>query len=351
MDFQKLDTSELERIASEARARIALAADEATLEGLRVEYLGKRGVLSLARERLRELPPEERPAAGRALNAAWEEVERAYEERRAALRAEETKRRLEAERLDLSLPGEPYPLGAAHPILRVIEEIEEIFLHLGYSVVEGPEVEWDLYNFERLNIPPDHPARDMQDSFYLAEDVLLRTHTSPVQVRTLLARGGGLPVRIVAPGTVYRRDEDDATHSHMFTQVEGLVVDEGVSLADLKGTLLAFARAFFGEGTRIRLRPSFFPFTEPSVEVDVSCHKCGGVGCNVCKFTGWIEVLGAGMVHPEVLRGAGYDPERVSGFAFGLGVERLAMIKYGVEDIRSFYTGDVRFLRPFRVHA
>jgi len=229
----------------------------------------------------------------------------------------------------------------------VIEQAEDIFLGLGFEVAEGPEVELDHFNFEMLNIPKNHPARDMQDSFYITEEILLRTQTSPVQARTLLRKEGKTPVKIICPGKVYRRDDDDATHSHQFTQIEGLVVDKGIRMSDLKGTLLTFARQMFGEHQQIRLRPSFFPFTEPSVEVDIQCILCGGEGCRICKHTGWIEILGAGMVHPRVLEMGGYNPREVSGFAFGMGVERIAMLRYGIEDIRHFYTNDVRFLRQF----
>ncbi|WP_054673488.1 phenylalanine--tRNA ligase subunit alpha, partial [Calditerricola satsumensis] len=255
--------------------------------------------------------------------------------------------RLSAERLDVTLPGRPIPIGARHPLLQVIEEIEDIFIGLGFEVAEGPEVESDYYNFEALNLPKGHPARDMQDSFYITEEILLRTHTSPVQIRTMEAKGGAVPVKIICPGKVYRRDDDDATHSHQFMQVEGLVVDRGIRMSDLKGVLLAFAREMFGADVAIRLRPSYFPFTEPSAEVDITCVMCGGRGCRVCKETGWLEILGAGMVHPDVLRAGGYDPEQVSGFAFGMGVERIAMLKYGIDDIRHFYTNDVRFLEQF----
>jgi phenylalanyl-tRNA synthetase alpha chain len=234
-----------------------------------------------------------------------------------------------------------------HPLTRVIQEIEDVFLGMGYQIAEGPEVETDLYNFEMLNLPKDHPARDMQDTFYITEELLLRTHTSPMQVRTMERMRPNAPVKVIVPGRVYRRDEDDATHSHAFMQIEGLVVDEGIRMSDLKGTLEAFARAMFGPHQAVRLRPSFFPFTEPSAEVDLRCIVCDGQGCRVCKDTGWIEILGSGMVHPNVLEAAGYDSKRFTGFAFGMGVERIAMLKYGVEDIRSFYQNDVRLLKQF----
>lgn len=239
-------------------------------------------------------------------------------------------------------------IGAKHPLTRTVEEIEDLFLGLGYEIVEGFEVEQDYYNFEALNLPKSHPARDMQDSFYITDEILMRTHTSPVQARTMEQRNGEGPVKILCPGKVYRRDSDDATHSHQFTQIEGLVVDENIKMSDLKGTLELLAKQLFGEDREIRLRPSYFPFTEPSVEVDVSCFKCGGSGCNVCKQTGWIEILGAGMVHPNVLEKAGFDSNKYSGFAFGMGPDRIAMLKYGIEDIRHFYTNDVRFLNQFK---
>ncbi|CAM3548688.1 phenylalanine--tRNA ligase subunit alpha [Hydrogenibacillus schlegelii] len=337
----------LSTLAEAGRRRIAAAMTPEALEAVRVQLFGKKGELARFQAVLRSLPPEARPAFGQALNAARSALEAAYGERKAALEAAALEARLAAEAIDVTLPGEPLAPGARHPLSLIIEEIEEIFVSMGYRVAEGPDVEWDRYNFEMLNIPKDHPAREMQDSFYLTEEMLLRTHTSPVQVREMLKMGGKTPLKIICPGNVYRRDTDDATHSHMFTQVEGLVVGEGVRMSDLKGTLETFARRLFGEGTKIRLRPSYFPFTEPSAEVDVTCHACGGAGCRVCKGTGWLEVLGAGMVHPKVLEAGGYDPERVSGFAFGLGVERIAMIKFGVDDIRQFYLNDARVLRPF----
>jgi phenylalanyl-tRNA synthetase alpha chain len=274
-------------------------------------------------------------------------IEQRIEEQQQQFQKEATAQRLRSETIDVTLPGRSAKLGAIHPLNKIIEEIEDIFIGMGYSVAEGPQVEQDFYNFEALNLPKDHPARDMQDSFYVTEDILMRTHTSPVQVRTMLASQGNGPVKIICPGRVYRRDDDDATHSHMFTQIEGLVIDRHVRMSDLKGTLLQFVQQMFGSGTQIRLRPSFFPFTEPSAEVDVTCVMCGGAGCRVCKQTGWLEILGSGMVHPRVLEMSGFDPKEYSGFAFGMGVERIAMLKYGIDDIRHFYSGDVRFLRQF----
>lgn len=254
--------------------------------------------------------------------------------------------KLAADSIDVTLPGKPFTYGSKHPITRVIDEIKEIFMSMGYEVVEGPQIETDYYNFEALNLPKEHPARDMQDSFYITPETLLRTHTSPVQARTMEQKKGAVPVKVICPGTVYRRD-DDATHSPEFHQAEGLVIDENITMADLKGMLLTFARQMFGADREIRLRPSYFPFTEPSAEVDISCFVCGGKGCKLCKDTGWIEILGSGMVHPRVLEMSGYDPEKVRGFAFGIGIERIAMLKYGINDIRALFENDERFLKQF----
>jgi len=314
---------------------------------LRVQFLGKKGALTQILRGMGKLAPEERPVIGQLANRIRDEWEQELEKQEKALKEAALAAQLERERLDVTLPGKRQPVSSQHPLSRVIEQIEDIFVGLGFEIAEGPEVETDFYNFEALNIPPDHPARDMQDSFYITENILLRTHTSPVQIRAMEKKGGQVPVRIICPGKVYRRDDDDATHSHLFTQVEGLVVDEGIRMSDLKGILLAFAREMFGTDVEIRLRPSFFPFTEPSAEVDISCVICGGHGCRVCKDTGWLEILGSGMVHPRVLEVAGYDSEKYTGFAFGMGVERIAMLKYGIEDIRHFYTNDMRFLQQF----
>ncbi len=338
----------VESLRAEALSACTAAGSLAELEEVRVRYLGRRGALTALLRGLGDLDPVERPAVGSLANAVRDELERALEGRRAELAAAEEERRLQAEAVDVTLPGRRPQVGHAHPLQRVAAEIEAIFRNLGYDVFEGPEIEYDYYNFEALNIPPGHPAREMQDSFYVTDKVLLRTHTSPAQIRYMRSRAPALPVRMLAPGRVYRRD-DDATHSPMFHQVEGLLVDRDVSLADLKGTLAAFARRMFGEEARIRLRPSYFPFTEPSAEVDVSCTICGGRGgpCRTCKGTGWLEVLGAGMVHPDVLANGGYDPDAVSGFAFGMGVERIAMLKYGIDDLRLFFQNDLRFLAQF----
>lgn len=332
----------LDALEAEATAAVA-AADEGALEDLRVRYLGRRSSLTAILRGLGDLPPEARPVVGQRANAVKAAIEGALEARRLALRAA-ARVGLAADRLDSTLPGRPPMLGGLHPLTATLEDILEIFASLGFAVAEGPEVELDYYNFEALNIPKDHPARDMQDTFYITDEVLLRTHTSPVQVRVMEAQPP--PVRVVVPGKVYRRDAD-VTHSPMFHQVEGLLVDEGVTFADLKGTLTAFVRLFFGEATRLRFRPSFFPFTEPSAEVDISCVICRGAGCRVCSQGGWLEILGAGMVDPEVFRFVGYDSERFTGFAFGMGVERIAMLRYGIDDIRLFFENDLRFLEQF----
>ena len=255
--------------------------------------------------------------------------------------------KLRSEAIDITLPSTKIRVGSINPITKIINEVEDLFVSMGYDVLEGPEVESDLYNFEMLNLPKGHPARDTQDSFYITSDTLLRTQTSPVQVRTMLQNIEKTPIRIICPGKTYRKDNDDATHSHQFTQIEGLVVDKNISMSDLKGTLEIFAKRMFGSSREIRFRPSYFPFTEPSIEVDVSCFNCGGKGCNICKNTGWIEILGAGMVHPNVLNMCGYDSDKFTGFAFGIGPERIAMLKYGITDIRNFYTNDMRFLKEF----
>jgi phenylalanyl-tRNA synthetase alpha chain len=334
----------VDAILEEARGAAVAARSAAELEQLRVRFLGRQGELTQLLRSLGKLPPDERPLVGAAANEAKRELEALLDARLAEARDAERARERRQQRLDLTLPGRRPPLGAVHPLTRIHDEIVTIFVGLGFSVAEGPEIETDYYNFEALNFPPDHPARDMQDTFFLSVDRLLRTHTSPVQIRTMQAQRP--PVRIICPGTVYRRDAD-ITHSPMFTQVEGLAVDRHVTMADLKGTLELFAREMFGPRSRIRFRPSFFPFTEPSAEVDVICFLCGGEGCRVCKQSGWLEILGSGMVHPRVLRNVGYDPEEVTGWAFGMGIERIAMLKYGIDDIRLFFENDLRFLRQF----
>jgi phenylalanyl-tRNA synthetase alpha chain len=334
----------VQEILDRALVDIAGARSTSDLEQVRVGVLGRSGLLTALLRGLGSIPAADRPAVGAQANRAKAEIEQRLAERLEALRAEERKRALGAERVDLTLPGRYTAPGAVHPITRVQDEIIEVFAELGFSVAEGPEVETDYYNFSALNFPDDHPARDMQDTFHLSADTLLRTHTSPVQIRTMKAQPP--PVRIICPGKVYRRDAD-ITHSPMFHQVEALAVDVDISMADLKGTLELFAQEMFGPRSRIRFRPSFFPFTEPSAEVDVVCFLCGGDGCRVCTQSGWLEILGSGMVHPNVLRNVGYDPEAVTGWAFGMGVERVAMLKYGIDDIRLFFENDLRFLQQF----
>jgi phenylalanyl-tRNA synthetase alpha chain len=339
-----------ERLAGlkqEALQQLAQVQDERQLAELRVKFLGKKGLLTEILRGMGSLSAEERPEIGRLANEVREAIESGIAARQEQYERQATENRLRGETIDVTLPGRPSPLGSIHPLIKVIEEIEDIFIGMGYTVAEGPEVEKDYYNFEALNLPKNHPARDMQDSFYITEDILMRTHTSPVQVRTMERMQGRVPVKIICPGKVYRRDDDDATHSHLFTQIEGLVIDRDIRMSDLKGTLLQFAREMFGANAKIRLRPSFFPFTEPSAEVDISCMICEGNGCRTCKHTGWLEILGSGMVHPRVLEMSGYDPKEYSGFAFGMGVERIAMLKYGIDDIRHFYMNDLRFLRQF----
>lgn len=334
----------IERLRQEALAAVRLATTEEQLQEVRVSYLGRKGSLTALMKGLGALTPEERPRVGQIVNAVKDEVESAVALALDASRTAATDERLRSEKIDVTLPGRTHRRGSKHPVTLVIEEVSAIFAGLGFSVAEGPEIEHDWYNFEALNFPPEHPARDMQDTFFVDNNLLLRTHTSPVQIRTMLEKKP--PVRIIAPGTVYRCDSD-ATHSPMFHQVEGLMVDHQVSFADLKGILTTFTNQLFGQKTGVRLRPSFFPFTEPSAEVDIACVICGGSGCRVCKNTGWLEILGAGMVDPEVFRHVGYDPEEISGFAFGMGVERIAMLKYGISDMRLLFENDVRFLQQF----
>ncbi|AXI31615.1 phenylalanine--tRNA ligase subunit alpha [Priestia aryabhattai] len=338
----------LQELQQEAIAKVEAASALKELNDVRVAYLGKKGPITEVLRGMGKLSAEERPVMGALANEVREAIASKIEEKQTALEAAEVERKLASETIDVTLPGRPVKTGTHHPLTSVVEEVEDLFLGMGYEVAEGPEVEQDYYNFEALNLPKGHPARDMQDTFYITEETLLRTHTSTVQARVMNKNEGKGPVKIICPGKVYRRDDDDATHSHQFMQIEGLVVDENIRMSDLKGTLEVFVKKMFGADREIRLRPSFFPFTEPSVEVDVSCAKCGGKGCNVCKQTGWIEILGAGMVHPNVLEMAGYDSTKYRGFAFGIGVERIAMLKHGVDDIRHFYTNDVRFLDQFK---
>lgn len=340
----------LKELQAEALQKIEQAEDLKALNDIRVAYLGKKGPITEVLRGMGQLSAEERPKMGALANEVREAISEKIETKQKALEAAAVEKQLASETIDITLPGRPVKVGNHHPLTKVIEEIEDLFIGMGYQVAEGPEVEKDYYNFEALNLPKGHPARDMQDSFYITEELLLRTHTSPVQARTMEKHEGKGPVKIICPGKVYRRDNDDATHSHQFMQIEGLVVDENITMGDLKGTLQVFAKKMFGKDREIRLRPSFFPFTEPSVEMDITCKICGGEGCNVCKGTGWIEILGAGMVHPNVLEMAGFDSKKYTGFAFGMGPERIAMLKYGIDDIRHFYTNDIRFLKQFAVN-
>ena len=339
---------QIEELRSNAIAAIDKAAKSLNdLNDIRVKYLGKKGELTSILRGMGKLSAEDRPRIGHIVNKARQELEDLIAEKNEQLKQEELETRLINERIDVTLPGRTNPHGHIHPLTLTLLQIKEIFMRMGFSVEEGPEIEKDYYNFEALNLPKDHPARDMQDSFYITEDILMRSQTSPVQARTMEAHEPNSPIRMIAPGRVYRRDDYDATHSPMFTQVEGMVIDKGISLADLKGTLETFLKQTFGPKVKVRFRPSFFPFTEPSAEVDISCVMCKGKGCRVCKGTGWLEILGSGMIHPNVLKMSGYDPEQVSGFAFGMGVERIAMLVYGIDDLRLFYDNDLRFLKQF----
>lgn len=341
--------AQLEVLKEETLLKITQSDDLKALNQIRVETLGKKGPITEVLRGMKDLSAEERPVVGSFANEIRDQLNQAIEERKEVLETEAMNASLAQETIDVTLPGEQLPRGTRHILSQVMEEIEDIFVGMGYQIVEGYEVESDHYNFERMNLPKDHPARDMQDTFYISDEILIRTHTSPVQARTMekhdFSKGA---LRMISPGKVFRRDTDDATHSHQFHQIEGLVIDKNITMGDLKGTLEVVMKKMFGEDRKIRLRPSYFPFTEPSVEVDVSCFKCGGTGCNVCKHTGWIEILGAGMVHPDVLKMSGIDPEEYTGFAFGLGPDRVAMLRYGVNDIRSFYQNDLRFLNQFK---
>ncbi len=339
----------LEALKTATIEKIEAVEDLNHLNQIRVEILGKKGPITEVLRGMKDLSAEERPKIGSFANEIRDALTGKIEEKKVALEEAAMNRALAEESLDVTLPGKQMVQGTRHVLTQIIEEIEDIFVGMGYQVIEGFEVEQDHYNFERMNLPKDHPARDMQDTFYITDEILIRTHTSPVQARTMeqhdFSKG---PLRMISPGKVFRRDTDDATHSHQFHQIEGLVIDEHVTMGDLKGTLEVLMQRMFGAEREIRLRPSYFPFTEPSVEVDVSCFKCGGKGCNVCKHTGWIEILGAGMVHPNVLEMSGIDSEKYSGFAFGLGPDRIAMLRYGVNDIRNFYQNDTRFIRQFK---
>ena len=337
----------MEQVLAEARSAIESAAGLDGLNAVRIQFLGKKGSIQALMAEMKNLSREEKPAFGQKVNELKNEVSRRIEAKQAELAKEAQKAKMAAEKIDITLPGDNLKIGTIHPLIMIQQQLEDLFLGMGYTVAEGPEVEQDHYNFELANIPKDHPARDMQDTFYIDPNTLLRTHTTAMQMRELEKAGGKLPIKLICPGKVYRRDDDDATHSHQFMQCEGLVVGEHITLADLKGTLEYMASAMFGSGRKVRFRPSYFPFTEPSVEVDVSCPFCNGKGCSVCKGSGWIEILGAGMVHPHVLEMNGFDPKKCSGFAFGVGLERVAMLKYGIDDIRNFYINDLRFLKTF----
>jgi phenylalanyl-tRNA synthetase alpha chain len=335
----------LEQIRSEAIAALAAGGDEAAIEALRVRYLGRKGELTGVMRQLRDVPSEQRPAMGVLLNQIKDEIEARIGEALDAARSGARSQRA-GERIDISEPGRRPPLGRMHPLMRTMEELTEILRGLGFSVAEGPEIEDDYHNFAALNFPADHPARDMQDTLFVDSGLVLRTHTSPVQIRVMERQRP--PLRIIAPGVVYRHDSD-TTHSPMFHQIEGFMVDKRITFGDLKGVLTHVLQQFFGSGTAVRLRPSFFPFTEPSAEVDIGCFNCGGRerSCRICKGTGWLEILGAGMIHPNVFRAVGYDPEEVSGFAFGMGIERITMLKHQIDDIRLLFANDIRFLRQF----
>jgi phenylalanyl-tRNA synthetase alpha chain len=335
----------LEAIRSLAERELREAGDRQALENLRIRYLGKKGELTAILKQMGALSAEERPAVGRLANQIRAHIEGELTARAAEIRSMETARRLEKEKIDVTLPGRRHELGHKHPLSIELDEIKEIFVGLGFDIVSGPEVEYDYYNFEALNMPKDHPARDTQDTFYINDNILLRTQTSPVQVRTMEKQKP--PIRIISPGRVYRSDAVDATHSPLFHQIEGLVVDKGITFANLKGTLEVIIKRMYGEDSIVRFRPHHFPFTEPSAEVDVQCFNCRGAGCRLCKGEGWIEILGCGMVHPNVLSNCKIDPEVYSGFAFGMGLERLVMRKYNIDDLRLFYENDVRFLKQF----
>ena len=315
---------------------------------VRNKYLSKKGIVSSLMMKMKDLAAEQKMAFGKMVNDLKEKVTALIEKKRAEIEEKELNKKLEEERIDVTMPGVDFERGSKHPITIIADEMIDLFVGMGYQVAEGPEVETEKYNFELLNLPADHPAREMQDTLYIDVNTLLRTHTSPVQARTMQSLNGVGPIKVICPGKVYRNDDDDATHSHQFNQVEGLVVDKNVTMADLKGTLEVFAKRMFGEDRKIKFRGSYFPFTEPSVEVDVSCGKCGGKGCSMCKGTGWIEILGAGMVHPNVLRMNGFDPDVYQGFAFGVGIDRVALLRYGIDDIRLLYSNDLRFLNQFK---
>lgn len=335
----------LRNLLEEAKKELSSAESLKTLEEIRVKYLGKKGELTKILRGMGSLSPEERPIVGKISNEVREEIEKELTQKREEVLKQEKGKKIKSEYIDITLPGKVHEIGHKHPMTKVLDEIKDIFLGLGFSIAEGPEIELDYYNFEALNTPPDHPARDLQDTFYITKNILLRTQTSPVQVRTM--EKSKPPIKVISPGRVYRSDEIDATHSPVFNQIEGLAVDEGITMGDLKGVLNLFAKRLFGSDTKTKFRPHYFPFTEPSAEMDVSCFACGGKGCRVCGYSGWIEILGSGMVHPNVLRMSGIDPEKYSGFAFGMGLDRITMLKYGIDDLRLLYENDLRFIKQF----
>lgn len=341
------ELEQLDQVVNSLEEELKDIDDLTQLQQKKANYLGKKGAIAQVMANMRDLTIEARKEIGMRSNKIKQLLEERFEQKRQALENAIIDKKLKSEAIDVTLPGVQLPVGGIHPLNQTIMELEDLFISMGYTIAEGPEIETDEYCFEKLNLPKGHPARDMQDTFYINPELLLRSQTSPVQVRTMLEKKGE-PIKIVCPGKVYRRDADDATHSHQFMQFEGLVLGENITLADLKGALLEMARKMFGEDRKIRMRPSFFPFTEPSVEVDVSCGLCGGKGCSVCKNTGWIELLGAGMVNNNVLRMCGYDPKKIQGFAFGAGIERMTMLKYRIDDIRNFYVNDIRFLNQFK---
>ena len=341
------ELEKLNQIPTDVDKELENVNDLNQLQQKKANYLGKKGPFAEIMANMKNLTAEAKKELGMATNKIRQAIEAKFEEKKKAIENAIIAKKLEQEKIDVTLPGVELPVGGIHPLMQTVMDLEDLYISMGYTVAEGPEVETDEYCFEKLNLPKGHPARDMQDTFYINPELLLRSQTSPVQVRTMLEKKGE-PIKIICPGKVYRRDADDATHSHQFMQCEGLVLGENITLADLKGALLEMAKKMFDKDRKIRLRPSFFPFTEPSVEVDVSCGICGGKGCSTCKNSGWIEILGAGMVNDNVLRMSGYDPKKIQGFAFGIGVERIAMLKYKIDDIRNFYINDVRFLNQFK---
>lgn len=334
----------LEEVKKQAQAELGEISDEVSLQNLKAKFVGRKGVITDILKGMKDVPAEDRPKMGQLINEVKTAIEDAFDQKAAHLKDEKKKKAIAEEKVDVTLPGRSLPVGAKHPVSQVMEEIISIFEKMGFEVAEGPEIETDYYNFEALNIPKNHPARDMQDTFYISDDVVLRTHTSPVQIRVMEKEEP--PIKIIAPGRVYRCDSD-VSHTPMFHQIEGLLVDKDITFGDLKGVLTEFLRLVFGEGLGVRFRPSFFPFTEPSAEVDIECVICEGKGCRVCKDSGWLEILGCGMVDPEVFKSVNYDPEVYSGFAFGMGIERITMLKFGINDIRLFFENDIRFLKQF----